>query len=304
MNKKHFLSIVIVNYNTGFFIKKCLNSLYKVKDEVPFEVIVSDNGSTDKSVEMIKRCFPWVILLEGENEGFAKGCNRARKIAKGDIILFLNPDTIVKPHVLEKTVNFLDRDKKIGALTCKLVLPNGALDKDVRRSFPTPFVSFTHLLRIDRIFPKSPIFARYWYGYLPEDLTHEVDVLQGAFFMVKKSILDRVGWFDEGYFFDGEDIDLSWQIKKLGYKLFYYPEVEVIHYKGVTKGKSKLTKRKISLTQMLKARMAGINSMERFYRKNLWGSYPILFNIFVVFGIRLFGFFRFLSIVISYLLKL
>lgn len=301
MPKKPKLSIIILNYNTLELLEDCLKSLEKRKGEVDFEVIVSDNGSDDGSPDMVEEKFPWVRLLEGENVGFSKGNNRARDEVKGELVLFLNPDTIVKKNTLKKTIGYLKDHDDVGAVTCKLVLPTGELDKDVRRSFPTPWVAFTHLvLRADRFFPKSKLLGKYWYGYIDEDETHEVDAIQGAYFLTYKRLLDEVDWFDEEYYFDGEDIDLCYQIKKEGYKLVYYPEVETVHVKGVTKGKVKKYRKKIPLKQRLKLRMAGMNSMERFYRKNLWDRYPVFFNLFVILGIRIFKLIRKLGILFVY----
>lgn len=300
MGKKPELSIIILNYNTKELLDDCLQSLKKRRGEVAFEVIVSDNASDDGSSDMVRKKHGWVKLIEGANEGFSKGNNRARPYVKGKLILFLNPDTIVKKDTLKKTVAYLKEHKDVGALTCKLVLPDGTLDKDTRRSFPTPWVSFTHLvLRLDKFFPKSPLFGKYWYGYIPDTTTHEVDAIQGAYFLSWKKILDKVDWFDEEYFFDGEDIDLCWQINSKGYKLVYYPEVEIIHLKGVTKGKVKKWKHKVSLKQRMKLRLAGMNSMERFYRKNLWDNYPFVFNWFVILGIRSFKLLRRISILLK-----
>ena len=294
------LSVIILNYNTKELLRGCLASVKKYQDEVPLEVIVSDNASTDGSPDMVRREFPWVRLVEGENEGFAKGNNRAKNLVRGKMVLFLNPDTIVKKDVFFKTVRYLKENKGVGALSCKLVLPSGEMDKDTRRSFPTPWVSLTHLiLKLDRIFPKSPLFARYWYGYLPENATHPVDAIQGAFFLSWKKILDRVGWFDEGYFFDGEDLDLCWQIRKAGYEIVYYPEVSIIHVKGVTKGKSKKWKHKVSAKQRLKIRLAGVNSMERFYRKNLWKKYPLAFNFLMIVAIKIFKVVRWIGVTLK-----
>lgn len=302
MAKKPELTIIILNYNTMELLDDCLNSLKKRRDEVDFEVIVSDNASNDGGPDMVRAKHPWVKLIEGENEGFSKGNNRARPYVNGEMVLFLNPDTLVRKDTLFKTVRYLREHKNVGVVSCKLVLPDGSLDKDTRRSFPTPWVSFTHLvLRADKFFPKSPLFGKYWYGYIPEDATHKVDAIQGAYFLTYKKILDKVGWFDEGYFFDGEDMDLSFQIKKAGYDLVYYPEVEIMHLKGVTKGKVKKWKKKTTLKHRVKLRMAGMNSMERFYKKNLWKDYPVIFNYFVILGIRVFKVIRRVSISVSHL---
>lgn len=288
-NTKPKLSIIILSYNTSELLSDCLFSLEKVKNEAKFEVIVVDNASSDNSVEMVRKNFPKVVLIQNEkNLGFAAGNNQARNKVKGEYVLFLNPDTIVYPGAIKETISYLDKNKEVGAVSCKLVLANGELDKDTRRSFITPWIGFIHLvLQLDRIFPKSPVFGRYWYGYISEDEVHEVDVLQGAFFMVRKKILDSVGWFDEDYFLDGEDIDLSWRIKEKGWKLVYYPKVKILHYKGVSKGKLVSQKSlKLSLGEKIRMRSQGVRSMEIFYRKRLWQNYPFWVNFLVLLGIK------------------
>lgn len=276
------LSIVIVSYNTKEILKDCLESLKKVKDEVEFETIVSDNASIDGSVEMVKKNFPWVKLIENkDNLGFSKGNNAASNLCKGEYVLFLNSDTVVHKDTLKKTYEYLERNRDVGSVTCKIVLPNGKLDKDTRRSFPSPWVSFTHLVSpLDRIFPKSKTFAKYWYGYISENETHEVDVIQGAFHMTRKEILDKLGWFDEDYFLDGEDIDLCWRIKKIGYKIIYYPKVTITHVKKASKKKPTRENRRRFAT-------SGVESMEIFYKKNMWNMYPLVINYLVISGIRL-----------------
>lgn len=285
---KPVLSVIILNYNTKELLSDSLTSVKKHMGEVPMEVIVSDNSSTDGSPDMVRKKFPWVKLIEGPNEGFSKGNNRARPHAKGSMILFLNPDTIVHKNVFAYTVRYLKEHPDCGAVTCKLVLPDGSMDKDVRRRFPTPRVAFNKL-----VLGKN---REYYYEDVPETTTHEVEAIQGAFFLSWKKILDKVGWFDEGYFFDGEDVDLCYQIHKLGYKLIYYPDVYVTHLKGVTKGKVAKWKFKVTPQQRKKLRLAGVSSMERFFRKNLWENYPIWFDYFVVFGINLFKIVRYIKV--------
>jgi GT2 family glycosyltransferase len=284
------LSIVILNYNTRGLLRDCLDSLEKVKGEVRFEVIVCDNGSTDESLTFIKNSkfqIPNIKFIEnGENLGFARGNNAARNVALGEYILFLNSDTVVYKDTLRKTVLYLDEHKDVGALTCKALLSDGSFDKDTRRSFITPWIGFVHLfLRLDRIFPKSKLFSQYWYGYIDENKVHEVDAIQGAFFMTRKKILDEVGWFDEDYFLDAEDIDLSWKIKHAGGKNIYYPKVSILHLKGATKGKNRKLKSSVSLKEKLKYRLSGVNSMEIFYRKRMWNQYPFFINYLVLWGI-------------------
>lgn len=289
MNKPK-LSVIILNYNTKELLEGCLKSVKEHMGEVPMEVIVSDNSSDDGSPEMIRSKFPWVKFIEGPNEGFSKGNNRARQFTNGEMVLFLNPDTIVHKDVFAKTVRYLEEHPKVGAVTCKLVLPDGSMDKDVRRKFPTPRISFNKL-----VLGKT---REYYYEDIPDTSTHEVEAIQGAFFLSYKKLLDKVGWFDERYFFDGEDVDLCYQIHKLGYSLVYYPDVYITHLKGVTKGKVKKWRFKVSDAQRKKLRLAGVASMELFYRKNLWNKYPVWFSYFVVFGISTFKVIRYIRVVL------
>jgi len=296
------LSVIVLSHNTRKLLSDCLKSLEKRRNEANFEVIVPDNGSTDGSPEMVEKDFPWVkrVVKIGKNLGFAAGNNKARQFASGKYVLFLNSDTVVHKNTLKYTLTYLKKRRDVGALTCKIVLPNGELDKDTRRSFITPWIGLVHLyLRLDRIFPKSALFSKYWYGNISPEKTHEVDVIQGAFFMVRRSILDNVGWFDEDYFLDGEDIDLCWRIKEKGWKIIYYPKVKITHFKGSSKGKIESNMRKnIPRLLRLKHRIAGVESMEIFVRKRLSEKYPKAFIIFVIIGIRLFKTIRFIRTII------
>lgn len=283
MSKKIKLSIVILSYNTKDLLRGCLKSLEKVGYELSFEVIVVDNASVDGSAELVKKDFPKVRLFKNrKNLGFAAGNNKARKVVRGEFVLFLNPDTVVKKNTFKETVKYLKSNKEVGAMTCKIVLPSGELDKDARRSFPTPWVSLTHLvLRLDKLFPKSKLLSRYWYGYKSPNETHEVDVIQGAYFLTRKKVLDSVGWFDEDYFLDGEDIDLCWKIKERGWKIIYYPKVSITHVKKASKMKP------VSKEERVRFIKAGVDSMEIFYKKRLWKNYPLALNLLVIVGTRL-----------------
>ncbi len=299
MSEKLELSIVILSYNTKDLLKNCLDSLEKRKHEVKFKVIVVDNGSIDKSVEMVKKDFSWVRLVENEsNLGFAAGNNRAQGLCQGEYILFLNSDTLVNQNTLKETLAYLKGHPKVGAVTCKIKLPSGDLDKDARRSFPTPWVAFSHLSGLDRLFPSSKVFAKYWYGYKSADKIQEIDVLQGAFCMVRRQILDDLDWFDESYFLDGEDIDLCWRMKEKGWKNIYYPKVSIIHLKGVSKGKKGKVKTDLSLSEKRKFVMAGVNSMEIFYRKRLWKNYPLLFNLLLIGAIKILKMIRYVRLLV------
>lgn len=278
------LSIVILNYNTKELLIRCLLSLIPLIEEVNFEVIVIDNGSSDGSVAAVSGLgfskSRFKVIENKKNLGFAKGNNAARNVVRGKYILFLNSDTEVRKGTLVETYKYMEKNAGVGALSCRVELPSGRLDPDTRRSFPTPWVALTHFSYLDRFMPRSKLFARYWYGYLDPGVTHEVDCIQGAFFLVRKRVLDEVGWFDESYFLDGEDIDLCWKIKAAGYKIFYYPKVSILHIKKASKKKRK------------KSVFEGVASMEIFYRKRLWNRYPWLVNYLVVVAIRLLSLLR------------
>lgn len=275
-NKKPLVSIIIVSYNTKDLLEACIASVEKFAD-IDYELIVSDNGSTDGTVEMLRKNTKVVLIENNKNLGFAKGNNVAKGKASGKYILFLNPDTLFTNKCLSETIGYLSNNANIGALTCKVLLPSGKLDKDTRRSFPTPFIALTHFSGLDKLFPKSQLFSRYWYGYKSENEIHEIDSLQGAFFLVQKAILDNVGWFDEDYFMDGEDIDLCFKIKEAGYSIMYYPKVSILHIKKASKKKNR----------SLKSVVGGVVAMETFYKKRLWSKNFLPINILVIVGIRI-----------------
>lgn len=288
---KSDLSIIILSFNTKDLLRDCLNSLKRVEREISFEVIVADNGSVDGSLLMVKKEFPSVTVLDNKtNVGFAKGNNAARKIAKGKYVLFLNSDTVVYKGVLKECVDFLKKNPDVGAITCKLVLANGKVDKDIRRRFPTPWVSFNRLvLGNGRL---------YWYEDISPNKIHEVDAIQGAFHLSPRRVLDEVNWFSEDYFLDGEDIDLCYKIREAGYKIYYYPKVKILHLKGASKGKYE-TKKKVPLASRLKFRMASVNSMEIFYKKHLWKRYPVALSLLVLTGIKCLKVARFVKTILS-----
>ncbi|CAN5344613.1 glycosyltransferase family 2 protein [soil metagenome] len=277
------LSIVILNFNTKELTLKCVDSILKNTTGVDYEILVVDNGSDEK----IPKSKKYRLIESKENLGFAGGNNLARKFVKGEYVLFLNSDTEVYKNTLKETVNYLNKNKDVGGVTVKMILPNGKLDRDARRSFPTPWVSITHFSGLDKLFPKSKLFARYWYGYKSTDEIAEVDVFQGAFFMTRKVILEKVGWFSEDYFLDGEDLDLSWKIKNEGWKLIYYPNVSILHIKKASKKK-----------RSLKSKMAGVNSMEIFYIKHQWENYPLILNLVVIIAIYFMKMTRFIKAII------
>lgn len=237
------ISIVIVNYNVKDLVDNCVASIYKANNnEYDIEIFIVDNNSIDGSVEHIACKYPTVkIIRNDKNIGFSKANNLALKICEGRYVLILNPDTVLEEGTFEKLIGFCEKDEKVGAVTSKLILVNGKLDSACRRSFPTPSVAIPRILGLSKLFPESKIFGKYNLTYLDENKTFEVDAICGAFMFIPRQVLDKVGLLDEDYFMYGEDLDLCFRIKKLGFKIFYYPEVTTIHFKGESTRKTNMS---------------------------------------------------------------
>jgi len=235
------LSIVIVNYNVRYFLEQCLHSVQNACKGLESEVFVVDNSSVDGSVKMVREKFPDVILIENkENLGFSTANNQAMKKANGEFVLLLNPDTLVEDDTLRKVVGFMDEHPEAGGLGVKMIDGKGKFLPESKRALPTPIVSFYKIFGLSSLFPRSRIFSQYHLGYLDKDKVHEIDVLAGAFMLLRKKVLDEVGLLDESFFMYGEDIDLSYRITQAGYRNYYYPGTRIIHYKGESTKKSSL----------------------------------------------------------------
>jgi O-antigen biosynthesis protein len=227
------LSVIIVNYNVKHFLEQCLYSVQKACLGIGAEIIVIDNNSTDGSRFFLEPSFPEVnFIWNRSNIGFAGANNQALTIAKGDFVLFLNPDTILSEDCIEKCLQFFIKNKTAGAVGIKMIDGSGKFLKESKRAFPAPLTSLYKLTGLARLFPHSKTFAKYHLGHLSKSENHEVDVLAGAFMMVPKKILDEIGNFDERFFMYGEDVDLSFRIQKAGYKNYYFAESAIIHFKG------------------------------------------------------------------------
>lgn len=227
------ISIVIVNYKVKYFLKQALLSVEKALNGIEGEVFVVDNNSDDGSCEMVLQNFPDVILMGNkDNVGFAKANNQAMRVAKGRYVLLLNPDTVLEEDTLKRCIQFMDKKPECGGLGVKMIDGSGQFLPESKRGFPSPTASFYKLSGISSFFPKSKFFNSYYLGHLSENENHEVDVLAGAFMMMRKEVLDKVGLLDESYFMYGEDIDLSYRIQQGGYKNYYLAETRIIHYKG------------------------------------------------------------------------
>ena len=233
------LSIIIVNYNVKYFLKQCLSSVFGCERRLAdgsmleLDVWVVDNDSVDGSVEMVRADFPQVHVIENhENVGFAKANNMALARCTGQCLLLLNPDTVVEHDTFVRCVDFFMTHPDCGGLTVKMVDGDGNFLKESKRGFPTPEASFYKISGLIRLFPRSRRFAAYYMGHLPEEETNEIEIMPGAFLMLRREVYEQIGGLDESYFMYGEDIDYSWRIRLAGWKNYYFPETHIIHYKG------------------------------------------------------------------------
>lgn len=271
------LSVIIVNYNVEHFLEQCLHSVQKALANISGEVIVVDNSSVDGSVAMLQKKFPQIKLIANEkNVGFSAANNQAIREAKGEFVLLLNPDTVVQEDTFEKSVRFMDTHPEAGGLGVMMLDGKGNFLPESKRGLPTPSVAFYKVFGLAALFPRSKTFGKYHLGYLDKNKTHEVDVLAGAFMLIRKSVLDKIGLLDETFFMYGEDIDLSYRITLGGYKNYYFPETRIIHYKGESTKKS-------SVNYVL----VFYNAMAIFAKKHFAKDQAKLFSILIYFAIAI-----------------
>jgi GT2 family glycosyltransferase len=286
------LSIIIVNFETYELTKQTINSVIDKNHEFSFEIIVIDNCSKDNSYNQLNSAFKKEVemgvikfIVNRRNDGFAVANNIGIKIAKGDFILLLNSDTVVKNQTIESTLNYIKKNTDVGVIGCKILLSDGTLDKACRRSFPEPKNSFYRLFGLVKLFPNNKKFNEYNLSYLDENGIYEVDSLMGAFMLVRRVVIRQIGLLDENFFMYGEDIDWCFRIKKSGWKIIYYGESEIIHFKGASskKKKSKL------IYEFYRA-------MYLFYNKHYRKKYSLITTIVIYMGI---GFIFLLKILLN-----
>jgi GT2 family glycosyltransferase len=280
------LSIIILNYNTKQFT---LDSIKSIEENYPqevaegrFEIIVADNDSSDGSVNEFRdykkasKIKSFHIVENGGNFGFSKGNNKGVPHATGKYVLFLNPDTVVYPKTLTYMVDFMEHHPEVGAASCKLINKDGEMDFNCHRGFPTPWNAFCYFSGLQKMFPKSRLLAGYTQGWKDLSTDHEVDAIEGAFMLMPRSVGEKAGWWDEDYFFYGEDLQFCFDIKKFGLKIFYLGTVETMHIGGAASGIKKKTQHITSANReaKLKTQAARFQAMRIFYKKNYKNSYP------------------------------
>jgi GT2 family glycosyltransferase len=282
------VSIIIVSYNTKEYLKKCIDSMIEsIGERLTYEIIVVDNKSNDGTAEELskqKERFKNLTTIENsKNVGFSKANNIGVKKAKGRYILFLNPDTVVYKETIYHMVKFMDENKKAGAATCFVKLPNGELDEAAHRGFPTPWNAFSYFSGLGRIFPNSRLFSGYTLGWMSLTRVHEIDSCAGVFMIVRREIGEEVDWWDEDYFWYGEDLDFCFRLKKKGWKIYFVPEVSILHYKGVSGGIKKISSKITTADNKTKnlATKARFEAMRIFYNKHYKKNYPPFLNWFI-----------------------
>jgi GT2 family glycosyltransferase len=265
------VSVIIVNYNVKHFLEQCLCSVQKALTNTAGEIIVVDNNSPDKSLEYLVPRFPGIrFIANAENLGFAKACNQGLREATGKYILFLNPDTVVPEDCFQQCIRFFEQHPDAGAVGIKMLDGSGHFLKESKRAFPSPMTSLYKLFGLSRLFPRSRTFSRYHLGHLNENENNEVDVLAGAFMMIRKDVLDETGSFDETFFMYGEDVDLSYRIQKKGYKNYYFAGSSILHFKGESTRKGTM-----NYVRMF------YNAMSIFVKKHYGGSTAGIFNLLI-----------------------
>lgn len=269
------LSVIIVNYNVKHFLEQCLHSVQKAAENISCEIFVVDNNSVDGSAQLIHEKFPHIHFIENKkNVGFSRANNQAIRMAKGKYILLLNPDTVVEENTFQKIIRFMNEHPKAGGLGVKMIDGKGNFLPESKRGLPTPWVAFYKIFGISRLFPKSKKFGKYHLSYLDKNKIHEVEILAGAFMLLRKSVLDKTGLLDETFFMYGEDIDLSYRVLQSGYKNYYFPETTIIHYKGESTKKGSLNYVKVFY-----------NAMIIFAQKHFSSGRAGLFSILIHFAI-------------------
>lgn len=269
------LTVIIVNYNVKFFVEQCLDSLERALDGIDSEVFVVDNHSSDGSIEYLKPRFPKVIFIESNhNLGFARANNMVIRQAAGQYVLLLNPDTFVGEQTIKQAIEFMDQHPKAGGAGVKMFNTDGTKALESRRGLPTPLTSFYKMCGLCSKFPESRRFGKYYMGYLSWDKPERIDIISGAFCLMRKEALDKAGHLDEDFFMYGEDIDLSYRLLKAGYDNWYLP-LPILHYKGESTHKSSFRYVHVFYQAML------IFFKKHYGHMRLWVTLPIKAAIYV-----------------------
>ncbi|MFE3847472.1 glycosyltransferase family 2 protein [Flavobacterium sp. LB3P45] len=273
------LSVIILNYNVRYFLELCVLSVQSALEAIDGEIIVIDNNSSDDSCVMMKQRFPNIRLIQNkDNLGFPKGNNIGVAQAQGEYVCILNPDTVVAEDTFIKVLNFANKQKDLGIVGCKLIDGIGNFLPESKRGVPTPWVAFTKITALYKLFPKSRTFGKYYAQHLSENETGKIDILVGAFMLMKRDLYQEIGGFDEDCFMYSDDIDLSYRVLKEGKFNYYFHETTVMHYKGESTIKDGIYMKRFQ------------EAMNFFYKKHFQAS--VVFCLFMKVGIVFFSFIK------------
>jgi GT2 family glycosyltransferase len=263
------LSICIVNYQAADYLRNCLRSIFTNPPPGNCEIIIVDNGSTDGSLEMLRDEFPGVILIANPtNLGFTAPTNQALRRAGGQFLLLLNPDTLVHPQAFDILIGFMLEHPRVGICGPKVLNTDGSLQAPCRRGESRPWAVISYFLRLNRLFPHSKLFGGYLMNYMDEDATHEVAGVAGSCMLIRRQVIDQIGYLDERFFAYQEDADYCFQARRAGWQVYYVPPARVTHFGG--EGGSRV--------QPYRSIYAWHKSYWLYYRKNLASDYFFLFN--------------------------
>lgn len=236
------LSVIIVSFNVGAFLKQCLLSVINATETIDSEIFVVDNNSSDGSGEMVEQEFPQVILIKNKvNRGFSCANNQALKQTRGRFILLLNPDTVVNDDTFTRSINFMNDHPDAGAMGVRMINGEGRFLPESKRAIPTPRTAFFKTFGFSFLFPESRMLNRYYLPEIDNFETASAEIISGAFMFMPREAIWKTGLLDEDFFMYGEDIDLSYRLLQAGYKNYYYPEIEIIHYKGRSTSRDNFT---------------------------------------------------------------
>ncbi len=264
------ISICIVSYQTRQYLSRCLKSIYAHPPRRSFEVIIADNGSTDGTGEWLQGEFPQVKVIQNtQNLGYTAAMNQALRLATGEYLVQLNPDTEVEQGAFDTLADFLDVHPEVGICGPKVLNPDGTLQRSCRRGESTPLAVMAHFSGLDRLFPQNPRFAQYWLSYYPEDEIHPVAGVSGSCMMIRRQVVDQIGYLDERFFAYQEDADYCFRARQAGWKVMYVPTAKILHYGGLGG----------SHVQPYRSIIEWHRSYWNYYRKNLAHAYPGWFNV-------------------------
>lgn len=272
------LSICIVSFNTRDLLRGCLNSLLSSATRYSYEVIITDNGSSDGSQEMLAAEFPRVqVIYNDSNQGYTRPMNQALQAGVGRYLMQLNPDTLMHPGLIDSLLDYMDASPQVGICTPKVLNSDGTLQKQCRRSAARPWDAVSYVLGLSRLFPGSRLFGRYLMEYLPEDQIAEVEAVSGSCMLIRRAVIDQIGYLDEQFFAYQEDTEFCFRARKAGWKIFYMPQAQITHYGGL--GGSRFVP--------YRGIFAWHRSFFLYYRKHLAREYFFLINWLIYLGIGL-----------------